>query len=188
MENQIDGEEIELEESLGVGEQEEEEEEADESWNGGRLEENLEKLLEKYANLANDGQTSDDDENDTTDYYSMKIGGRPMPFTLIENENQTTEVKKPKEDVRIEKRSIGTITNTIRNEEQPVHMINKRAATTANTANTASKFEASLVETRKELDQSAISTTSTQLSKASLNKIYTELNDIHQRLFVSENF
>ena len=178
MENQIDGEEIELEESLGVGEQEEEEE-ADESWNGGRLEENLEKLLEKYANLANDGQTSDDDENDTTDYYSMKIGGRPMPFTLIENENKT-QVKNPKEDVLVEKRSIGTITNTVRNEEPPVHMINKRAA------NTANKFEASLVETRKELDQSAISTTSTQLSKASLNKIYTELNDIHQRLFVSE--
>lgn len=183
MENQIDGEEIELEESLGVGEQEEEEEEADESWNGGRLEENLEKLLEKYANLANDGQTSDEDENDTTDYYSMKIGGRPMPFTLIENENQTTEVKNRKEDVLVEKRSIGTITKTIRNEEPPVHMINKRAA---NTANTANKFEASLVETRKELDQSAISTTSTQLSKASLNKIYTELNDIHQRLFVNE--
>ena len=136
MENQIDGEEIELEESLGVGEQDEEEEEADESWNGGRLEENLEKLLEKYANLANDGQTSDDDENDTTDYYSMKIGGRPMPFTLIENENQTSEVKKPKDDVLVEKRSIGTITNTIRNEEPPVHMINKRAATTANTATT----------------------------------------------------
>lgn len=182
MENQIDGEEIELEESLGVGEQEEEEEEADESWNGGRLEENLEKLLEKYANLANDGQTSDDDENDTTDYYSMKIGGRPMPFTLIENENNT-QVKNPKEDVLVEKRSIGTITNTIRNEEHSVQMINKRSA---NTANTANKFEASLVETRKELDQSAISTTSTQLSKASLNKIYTELNDIHQRLFVSE--
>lgn len=141
------------------------EDEGKSSWGSDTMEENLEKLLEKYEKLTYEdddlvGQgvnklddIIDDYDDSETDYYSMRIERRPngmftaMPAN-IEDEARFDEEKKNKSMTR-----------------------------------TAANLEASLLEAGKELNDSVVSS-GLCLSKADLNKIYAELNDIHQRLLV----
>lgn len=144
------------------------------SWDAGNLEENLERLLEKYAHIGSDietGKNGDElDNDDDTDYYSVRLEKRRPPFelviappTILETSENKLEVS-PKVSQKVNLNSPMT----------------RRAAPNDD-------LETSLIEMGKGLNETAGSVSS-RLSKADLNKIYTELNDIHQRLFVRIGF
>lgn len=140
------------------------------SWDAGNLEENLERLLEKYAHIGSDietGKNVDDlDNDDETDYYSLRLEKRRPPFELLI--------------------APSTILETSENRLEASPKVNLNSPMTRKAAHN-DDLETSLIEMGKGLNETAGSVSS-RLSKADLNKIYTELNDIHQRLFVRIDF
>lgn len=150
----------------------------------GNLEENLEKLLEKYAHLGSEIEAeknliSELDE-DETDYYSLKIGKRPAPFEL-----ELVSPPSAAPTVVFTPENTKTMLNGSGKAEAspPLHRVEESRQLRARAAD----LETSLVEMGRGLNETIGSSASTRLSKADLSKIYTELNDIHQRLFVSLN-
>lgn len=140
------------------------------NYNGDGTLENFEKILEKYSNnIVSDDEDSDvensqiendDNENDKSD----ETYENETDYYLIESTNRN-------------KNKLNSILNRVRENHEAVAKMNLK--------NNGGKSKSNnTVLSDVDSNESIATINTSKLSQTDVNKIYTELNDIHQRLFV----